>query len=124
MGYGPYTPIYKVDDTYFVSGQVGINPETKDVGDDIDSQTRQTLQNLKNILKSKNLDMDKVVKTTIFLVDMSDYKAINEIYERFFNDPKPARSCIAVKELPRVADKELLIEIEAIAVSRNPEANQ
>lgn len=114
--FGPYSPIRKSGSFYFVSGQVGVDPATGKASDDIAQQTRQVLRNLSAVLESVGLRLDQVVKTTVFLADMSDFGAMNTVYESLFSAPRPARSTIAVKELPRVGDEApLLVEIEAIA---------
>ena len=113
--FGPYSPIVKSGDLYFVSGQVGVSPETGDAPTDIQSQTSQVMMNMKDVLARYQLDMDNVVKTTIYVTDMEHFGKVNEIYQGFFGTPRPARATVAVKELPRVAKTKLLVEIEAIA---------
>lgn len=113
--YGPYSPIVKTGNLYFVSGQVGIDPDTGDAPSDISEQTSQVMCNLEAALSRYDLNMDSIVKTTIYVTDMEHFAKVNEIYEGFFSDPKPARATVAVKELPRVASKPLLVEIEAVA---------
>ncbi len=114
--YGPYSPIRKVGNLYFVSGQVGIDPATKAASGFVKDQTNQALKNLREVLKNEGLDLNHVVKTTVFLTDMRDFAAMNEAYESYFVAPRPARSTVAVAELPRITgDTHLLVEIEAIA---------
>lgn len=113
--FGPYTPIVKVGDMYFVSGQVGVDPVTKACHPDVASQTKQALTNLSEVLASEGLSLKDVVKTTIFLTGMSDFQIVNEEYVKNFHEPRPARSTVAVAELPRVANHPILIEIEAVA---------
>jgi 2-iminobutanoate/2-iminopropanoate deaminase len=114
--YGPYAPIRQVGNLYFISGQVGIDPETKTAYGIITEQTEQVLKNLKAVLATAELELKHVVKTTVFLTDMRYFAAVNEIYEKYFEAPRPARSAVAVLELPRVAgDTRLLVEIEAVA---------
>ncbi len=115
--FGPYSPIYKAGDYYYVSGQVGVDPASKKASAGISGQTKQTMENLKAVLDAKKLALSDLVKTTIFLKNIGDFKEVNKIYESFFapDAPKPARSCVEVSNLPNVADEELLIEIEAIA---------
>ncbi len=113
--FGPYSPVIKTGDLYFVSGQVGIDPESGNTPKDVQSQTSQALMNMREALSKHELDMDNVVKTTIYVANMDDFKKVNEIYEGFFDDPKPARATVAVKELPRVGNYPLLVEIEAVA---------
>lgn len=113
--FGPYSPVIKTGDLYFVSGQVGVNPDTGISPKDIESQTSQAMVNMKDALSGHELDMDNVVKTTIYVTSMSDFDKVNEIYQGFFGSPRPARATVAVKELPRVANNPILVEIEAVA---------
>lgn len=122
--FGPYTPIVKAGATYYVSGQVGVDPITKTCSGDITSQTRQALANLKDVLKTEGLDMGNVVKTTVFLTDMGNFAAMNKEYVKHFDEPRPARSTVAVKELPRLANTPLLVEIEAVACGILTGANE
>ncbi len=107
----------KAGDMYFVSGQVGVDPETKEAAADITAQTEQVMHNIEAVLSSQKLTMDNVVKTTIFVADMGDFADVNAVYEQYFTDPKPARATVAVKELPRVASKPILVEIEVVATT-------
>lgn len=110
-GIGPNSQGIKDDRYLFLSGQTPVNPETKELnGDSIESQAEQVMQNIKAILEHQGLDFTDVIKTTCFLVDMKDYPTFNTIYAKYFVG-KPARSCFAVKELPRGS----LCEIELIA---------
>jgi len=113
--YGPYSPVIKSGHLYFVSGQIGVDPESGDTPADVSSQTSQVMCNIEAALSRFDLGMDNIVKTTIYVTDMADFGKVNEIYEGFFADPKPARATVAVKELPRVAKRPLLVEIEAVA---------
>lgn len=113
--YGPYTPIRQAGDLYFLSGQVGIDPETKQTNVDIAAQTQQTLDNLKELLEQNGLSMDDVIKTTIFLTDMDSFGAVNDVYMKYFQEPRPTRTCVEVAGLPKLAQHKLLIEIEAVA---------
>jgi 2-iminobutanoate/2-iminopropanoate deaminase len=114
--FGPYSPVRQAGDFFFVSGQVGVDPATKNASIDVADQTRQALENLKQVLESVDLSLDNVVKTTIFTTDMADFPTVNEVYIDYFNEPRPARSTVTVKELPRVAGSTTIkIEIEAIA---------
>lgn len=114
--YGPYTPVRNVGNLYFVSGQIGVNPDTKTAETDIASQTAQALQNMQRVLHDAGLGMNNVVKTTVFLTSMTLFSAMNEVYEQHFTPPRPARSAVGVRELPRVAgDVTLLVEVEAVA---------
>ena len=109
---GPYSQGISVGDLVFVSGQLPIDPASGVMPGDIAGQTRQSLQNLKNILEAAGSSMDKVCKTTVFLQDMDDFVAMNEVYQAAFGEGAyPARSAVAVAKLP----KEALVEIEAIA---------
>lgn len=116
--YGPYTPIRQAGDLFFVSGQVGVDPDTKSASKNIAEQTSQALMNMSSLLEANDLDMNDIVKTTIFVTDMSLFGEVNDIYEGYFLKPRPARSTVAVKELPRVADNPIMIEIEAVAKKR------
>lgn len=113
--YGPYTPVRRAGNLLFVSGQVGINPTTKQAGTSILQQTEQVLNNLKNVLESEGASLDDIVKTTIFLTSMDNFEAMNGVYEKVFAAPRPARSTVGVQELPRVGNTPLLVEIEAVA---------
>ena len=111
---GPYSQAIKAGNMVFCSGQVPINPETNNfVEGGIKEQTRQALLNAQNILRQAGLELSNVVKTTVFLSDMNDFVAMNEVYADFFSMPYPARSAVAVKTLPKNA----LVEIECIAVA-------
>ena len=108
---GPYSQAIAVDNFLFASGQVALVPETGEVvGSTIEDQAEQCCRNVQAILKANDMTFANVVKTTCFLSDMADFAAFNGIYEKYFIS-KPARSCVAVKELP----KKLLCEIEVIA---------
>lgn len=115
--FGPYSPIYQTGNHYFVSGQVGVDPKSKKVSAAIGAQTKQTMKNIQAVLETRGLSFSDLAKTTIFLRDINDFKKVNEIYESYFNPsaPKPARSCVEISKLPKVAAVELLIEIEAVA---------
>ena len=108
---GPYSQAIKVDGFVFTSGQIAINPATGDVeATTIEAQTEQICENLKNILEAADTSLDKTVKTVCFLADMNDFAAFNAVYGKYFTS-KPARSCVAVKTLP----KNVLAEVEVIA---------
>lgn len=104
---------FRVGDFVFTSGNVGRDPETGNVPDTIEEQTKQTLENIKRVLNKAGASMNEVVKTTVFLPDMGDYVKMNQVYVTFFDEPRPARSCVGAK----LARPEFKIEIEAIAVS-------
>ena len=108
---GPYSQGMKVGNLLFTSGQIAIVPETSQVeATDITGQTEQVCKNLCALLEAAGTSVENVVKTTCFLADMNDFAAFNEIYGRYFTS-KPARSCVAVKTLP----KNVLVEVEVIA---------
>lgn len=108
---GPYSQAIKTAGLVFTSGQIAINPETGAVeADTIEGQTEQVMKNLKNLLEAAGSSLKKAVKTVCFLADMGDFAKFNEIYGRYFTG-KPARSCVAVKSLP----KNVLCEVEVIA---------
>ena len=109
---GPYSQAIEAGGMVFVSGQLPINPETGEFAEGgVKELTRQSLTNMQHILAEVGLTLDNVVKTTVFLADMSDFAAMNEVYAEFFSAPYPARSAVAVKTLPKGA----LVEIECIA---------
>lgn len=110
---GPYSQAIEVNGFVYTSGQLPIDPATGEfAGNDIKSQAEQSLKNVKAILEEAGLTMKNVVKTTVFLADMADFAAMNEVYSTFFSEPYPARSAVAVKTLPKGA----LVEIECVAV--------
>lgn len=109
---GPYSQAVRVGDWLFVSGQIPVDPSTNEVvSGGIVAQTRQVLQNLQAILNAEGASLQNIVKTTIYLQDLYDFKAMNEVYETYFSQPYPARATVEVSALP----KGVLIEIEAIA---------
>ncbi|MCX8058969.1 MAG: RidA family protein [Spirochaetes bacterium] len=109
---GPYSQAVVVGKLIFISGQLPINPQTKElIKNNIKEATEQILINISNILKEKNLTLNNIIKTTIFLKDLSTFQAVNEVYSKYFKNDFPARSTIEVSKLPKEAD----IEIEAIA---------
>ena len=108
---GPYSQGYVHNGALYTAGQIAINPEVNDVeATTIEAQTEQVCKNLGEVLKEAGTSFDKVLKTTCFLADMSDFAAFNEVYGKYFTS-KPARSCVAVKTLP----KGVLCEVELIA---------
>ena len=110
---GPYSQAIEVNGFVFASGQIPIDPATGEfVEGGIQEQTRQALTNASNILKQAGTDLAHVVETTVFLSSISDFAAMNEIYAQFFTEPYPARSAVAVKDLPKGA----LVEVEVLAV--------
>lgn len=108
---GPYSQGYEVNGILYLSGQIPVDPATGAVPEGIAAQAEQSCKNVAAILESAGSSLDKVFKTTCFLADMDDFAAFNQVYARYFIS-KPARSCVAVKALP----KGVLCEIEAIAV--------
>lgn len=110
---GPYSQAIEVGNFVFTSGQLPIDPETGAFPDGrIMAQTNQCLLNIKHVLNAAGLTLDDVVKTTVFLADMSDFSGMNTVYEKYFSEPYPARSAVAVKTLPKGA----MLEIEVVAV--------
>lgn len=108
---GPYSQGIVAGDFFFASGQIAIIPETGEIAEaTIEAQTEQVMKNIGNLLAAAGVDYSKVVKTSCFLADMGDFGTFNEIYAKYFTS-KPARSCVAVKTLP----KNVLCEVEVIA---------
>ncbi len=109
---GPYSQAIQAGNLVFVSGQIPVDPATGEfAGNDITTQTRQSLTNVKAILEQAGYTCADVVKTTVLLADMGDFAAMNAVYAEFFSEPFPARAAFAVKSLPKGA----LVEIEAVA---------
>ena len=109
---GPYSQAIEINGFVFASGQIPIDPSTgKFVEGGIKEQTRQALTNASHILEEAGTDLSRVIKTTVDLDDMNDFAAMNEVYATFFREPYPARSAVAVKDLPKGA----LVEVECIA---------
>ena len=106
---GPYSQGYIVNGIVYTSGQIPVDPATGAIPEGIAAQTEQSCKNVAAILEAAGSNLTKVIKTTCFLADMGDFAAFNEVYARYFTE-KPARSCVAVKTLP----KNVLCEIEAI----------
>lgn len=109
---GPYSQAIDTGTFVYASGQIPLNPATGEIPEGIEAQTRQALANVCAILDAAGLSVENVVKTTVFLREMSDFAAMNEIYGQVFTQPYPARSAVAVRELP----KGVLVEIEVIAL--------
>ena len=97
---GPYSQAIDAGQFIFVSGQIPVNPATGEIPEGITAQARQSMANVKAVLEAAGLTMDNVVKTTVFLADMSLFVPMNEVYAEAFSAPFPARSAVAVKELP------------------------
>lgn len=109
----PYTPGVITGNLVFVSGQVPMNPATKEViRDDFEAAVRQCIENVERILVAAGTDLNHVVKAVVFLADMNNFSRLNAVYNNYFGDVKPARSCVQVARLPLDVD----VEIEAIAV--------
>lgn len=111
---GPYSQAIETNGMVFLSGQLPINPQTGEMPEGIEAQTRQSLTNARAILAEAGLSMGDVVKTTVLLADIADFAAMNAVYNEFFSEPFPARSAFAVRDVPKGA----LVEIECIAVKR------
>ena len=109
---GPYVHAVEAKGMLFCSGQLGLDPQTGTLPEGIEAQTEQSLKNLGAVLKEAGYDYTDVVKTLIFLADIGDFAKVNEIYSRYFDAAKPARSCVEVANIPKGA----LVEIECIAV--------
>ncbi|AFK22363.1 RidA family protein [Pyrococcus sp. ST04] len=109
---GPYSQAIKAGNFLFIAGQIPIDPETGElVKGDIKEQTRRVLENIKAILEAAGYSLEDVVKVTVYLKNMDDFAAMNEVYSEYFGESKPARAAIEVSRLP----KDVLVEIEAIA---------
>ncbi len=109
---GPYSQAVKIGNTIYTSGQLGIDPQTGELGEDLTSQAHQVFKNIKAVLEAAGASMDHVVKTMVFLSDINDFVAVNDIYKEYFSDNYPARSAVEVAKLP----KDAKLEIEAIAI--------
>jgi len=110
---GPYSQAVKVGNFLFTSGQIPLDPATGElVTGDVKKATERSLENLKAVLEEAGSSFDKVVKTTVFIADMNDFAAVNEVYAKYFTKDMPARSCVQVARLP----KDALVEIELIAL--------
>ncbi len=109
---GPYSQAIDMGNMVFISGQIPVNPATGEIPEGIKAQTAQSIANIKAILAEAGLKINNVIKTTVFLADMSLFVDMNEVYGQEFTMPYPARSAVAVKELP----KQVLVEIETIAL--------
>jgi len=111
---GPYSQAIEANGLVFCSGQIGLDPKTGQLVEGVEKQTGRVLDNLKEVLKAAHSDLDFVVKTTIYIKDISDFGKVNSIYEEYFSAHKPARVTVEVSRLPLGA----LIEIDAIAVKQ------
>ncbi|MDR0664791.1 MAG: RidA family protein [Helicobacteraceae bacterium] len=110
---GPYSQAITHNGLVFASGQIALKPDGSFVGSGIADQTKQVFNNLKAVLEASGSGVDKVLKTTLFLTDIKDFALVNSLYAEFFGAHKPARSTIAVKQLPRNA----MIELECVATT-------
>lgn len=109
---GPYSQAVEVNGLVYTSGIIPVVPETGEIPEGSVNQARQALTNLSHLLAAAGTDMNRVIKTTVFIKEMNDFAAINEVYETFFEGDYPARSCVEVARLP----KDVMLEIEAIAL--------
>lgn len=113
---GPYSQAIKVDKLLFTSGQIPVNPNTGEVVDgEVIEQAHQVMKNVQAVLEEGNASFNTVIKTTCFITNMADFADFNSVYEQYFTANKPARSCVAVKELP----KGVLCEVEVIALAED-----
>ena len=111
---GPYSQAIKIDNFLYTSGQISLDAETMEmVTGSIEIETEKVLQNLEAILMKDGLNLTHVIKTTVYLSDLGDFSKMNQVYERFFSDNRPARACVQVAALPKGAK----VEIDAIAHS-------
>lgn len=110
---GPYSQAIRAGGLVFAAGQVGVDPERKELVDGVAAQAERAIANVEAILAAAGSGLDRVVKTTIFLTDIGDFQAVNEVYGRAFTQPYPARSTVAVEALPLGA----LVEIECVALA-------
>ena len=109
---GPYSQAVEIDNLVYTSGQLGIDPVTGEMPEGVEAQAKLALENVKAILAEAGLEMSSIIKTLVFIKDMNDFAALNEIYATYFTGDFPARSCVEVARLP----KDVLIEIEAIGI--------
>jgi 2-iminobutanoate/2-iminopropanoate deaminase len=108
---GPYSQAVVTGNMIYTSGQIPVNPQTGEIPDGAVNQANQVFTNIKNLLESAGTSIENIVKTTVFIKNMDDFAKINEVYEKYFTKPYPARSCVEVARLP----KQVLIEVEVIA---------
>ena len=109
---GPYSQAIEVNGMVYTSGQIPVNPATGEIPEGTVAQAHQALTNLKNLLEAAGTNMNQVIKTTVFIKDMDSFATINSVYQEYFTESFPARSCVEVARLP----KDVLLEIEAIAL--------
>ena len=111
---GPYSQAIRIGDFLYTSGQISLDPKTMEmITGNIELETEKVLQNIEAILSSEGLNFDHVIKTTVYLTDLSEFARMNQVYEKFFSNTKPARACVQVAALPKGAK----VEIDAIAHS-------
>ena len=108
---GPYSQAVSVGNLLFTSGQIPIDPATGEIPEGIEAQTRQSMENVVNLLAAAGAKPEDVVKTTVFIKDMNDFAKVNAVYAEYFKSECPARACVEVARLP----KDVLVEVEAIA---------
>ncbi|MBS1810490.1 MAG: RidA family protein [Acidobacteria bacterium] len=114
LAIGPYSQAIKTNGLVFLSGQIPLVPETMQIIEgDVQAQTARVFENIRAVLEAAGSALDKVVKTTVFLADMNDFTAMNEVYARYFGDHRPARSTVQAARLPR----DVRVEIEVIALA-------
>ena len=109
---GPYSQAIEVNGMVYTSGIIPVDPATGNIPEGSVAQAEQAFANLKNLLEAAGTDISQVVKTTVFIKEMNDFGAINEVYAKYFTEPYPSRSCVEVARLP----KDVMLEIEAIAL--------
>ena len=111
---GPYSQAIRIEGFLYTSGQISLDPETmKMITGDIEMETEKVLKNIEAILKADGLELNNIIKTTVYLTDLSEFTRMNKVYEKFFSETKPARACVQVTALPKGAK----VEIDAIAHS-------
>lgn len=111
---GPYSQAIEVNGMVYTSGIIPVDPATGEIPEGSVAQAEQAFANMKNLLDAAGTDMSRVVKTTVFIKEMNDFAAINEVYAKYFTEPYPSRSCVEVARLP----KDVMLEIEAIALTK------
>ena len=109
---GPYSQAIEVNGMVYTSGIIPADPATGNIPEGSVAQAEQAFLNMKNLLEAAGTDISQVVKTTVFIKEMNDFGAINEVYAKYFTEPYPSRSCVEVARLP----KDVMLEIEAIAL--------
>ena len=111
---GPYSQAIRIGDFLYTSGQISLDPETMEmITGDIEVETEKGLKNIEAILKEDGLNLNNIIKTTVYLTDLSEFARMNQVYENFFTDTKPARACVQVAALPKGAK----VEIDVVAHS-------